>query len=95
MNLRIKPVDKRRLKKEDRGFNTGKAEQALARARQRRGNLAYQRNKPMRTTKRTPGSGGFTQGISIQQDRLRQEGQKRRRAEGFRPESLQGPEDPR
>ena len=67
MNLRNRPVDKRRLKKEDRGFNTGRAESALAKARQRRGSIAYQRNKPMRTTEQKPGTGGFTQGLSIQQ----------------------------
>lgn len=86
MNLRNRPVDKRRLKKEDRGFNTGRAESALAKARQRRGSIAYQRNKPMRTTEQKPGTGGFTQGLSIQQARLRKVGDNRRRSESFRPE---------
>ena len=90
MNLRNRPVDKRRLKAEDRdkvsGFNTERAESALAKARQRRGSIAYQRNKPMRTTEQKPGTGGFTQGISIQQARLRKVGDDRRRSESFRPE---------
>ena len=94
MNLRNKPLDKRRLKEEDRNFNTGERQKAAARARQRRGSLAYARNVPKRTTERRPGSGGFTQGIAIQQARLREQGAERRRAEGFRPERLESPEDP-
>ena len=86
MNLRNRPVDKRRLKQEDRGFNTGRAEQALARARQRRGMLAYQQNQQQRTTERAPGSGGFSGGRQIQQARLRKLGQEKRRSESFRPE---------
>lgn len=89
MNLRNRPVDKRRLKKEDRGFNTGRAEQALARARRRRGQLAYQENQQQRTTERAPGSGGFSGGIKIQQARLREVGEQKRRAESFRPEDPQ------
>ena len=94
MNLRNKPLDKRRLKAEDRNFDTGDRQKAAARARQRRGSLAYARNVPKRTTERKPGTGGFTQGIAIQQQRLREVGEARRRAESFRPERLESPEDP-
>ncbi len=86
MNLRNAPVDKRRLKKEDRNFDTSKRETALKKARQRRGNIAYQRKRPQRTTEQAPGSGGFTQGRSIQQARLRDKGAKARRSKSFRPE---------
>ena len=95
MNLRNRPLDKRRLKAEDRVFDTSRREVALKRAKQRRGGLAYQRNRTMKTTKRAPGSGGFTQGIGIQQARLRDEGQQARRSKGLRPEKFAStPEDP-
>ncbi len=96
MNLRNKPVDKRRLKAEDRNFNTSRREMALKSAKQRRGSLAYATNRQMRTTEQTPGSGGFTQGPAIQQARLRDQGQQARRAKGLRPEKFSSPvEDPR
>ena len=91
MNLRNTPVDKRRLKAEDRNFDTSKRQIALKRAKQRRGSAAYARNKPMRTTTAKPGSGGFTQGIAIQQQRLRDIGDKIRRTKSLRKET---PEDP-
>jgi hypothetical protein len=86
MNLRNAPVDKRRLKKEDRGFDTSKRETALKKARQRRGNIAYQRKRQQRTTEKAPGSGGFTQGRKIQQARLRDKGAKARKSRSYRPE---------
>ena len=86
MNLRNTPVDKRRLKASDRNFDTSRRETALKRAKQRRGALAYSEKQQMRTTERAPGSGGFTQGRSAQQARLRDEGQKARRSKSFRPE---------
>ena len=86
MNLRNKPVDKRRLKAEDRSFNTGRREQALSRARQRRGDMAQQANTQQFATEARPGTGGFTQGISIQQARLGKAGESTRRAKSYRPE---------
>ena len=96
MNLRNTPVDKRRLKAEDRNFNTNRRERALKSAKQRRGGLAYKENRQRRTTDRTPGSGGFgLEGRQIQQQRLRDKGQEARRAEGLRPEKFTSPvEDP-
>ena len=87
MNLRNTPIDKRRLKAEDRSFNTGRRQQALAKTRARRGNISSSRNRQQFSTEQRPGTGGFTQGIAIQQGRLRQKGAERRRAEGFRPEA--------
>ena len=96
MNLRNNKVDKRRLKAEDRNFNTSRREQALKAAKQRRGSLAYAENSAKRTTDRTPGSGGFgIRGKAIQQLRLREEGQQARRSKGLRPEKFSDPvEDP-
>tara|TARA_R110002012_G_C11255016_1_gene567280 strand:- start:211 stop:504 length:294 start_codon:yes stop_codon:yes gene_type:complete len=96
MNLRNAPVDKRRLKAEDRNFDTSRRESAVKKAKQRRGSLAYEQNRQRRTTERTPGSGGFgLKGIEIQQQRLRDKGQEARRSKGLRPEKFSSPvEDP-
>ena len=94
MNLRNRPVDKRRLKAEDRGFNTNNRKTAAARVRARRGQLKYQENKPMRTTTQRAGTGGFTHGIGIQQQRMRDIGTAQRRAKALRPDSVRLPEDP-
>ena len=96
VNLRNAKVDKRRLKAEDRNFNTSRREQALKAAKQRRGSLAYSRNVQKRTTDRTPGSGGFgLRGIEIQQQRMRDQGEQAKRNKGLRPEKFTSPvEDP-
>ena len=96
MNLRNTPVDKRRLKAEDRNFDTSRRERALKSAKRRRGSLAYKENRQRRTTEQAPGSGGFgLKGREIQQARLREEGQKARRSKGLRPEKFSSPvEDP-
>ena len=89
MNLRNAPVDKRRLKAEDRNFDTSRRESAVKKAKQRRGSLAYEENRQKRTTDRTPGSGGFgLRGIQLQQKRLRDEGDKVRRGKELRAENL-------
>ena len=95
MNLRNAKVDKRRLKAEDRNFDTSRRERAFKAAKQRRGGLAYAANRQQRTTKQTPGTGGFTGGIAIQQQRMRDMGQQAARAKGLRPEKFTSPvEDP-
>tara|TARA_X000001388_G_scaffold76714_1_gene74839 strand:+ start:4307 stop:4576 length:270 start_codon:yes stop_codon:yes gene_type:complete len=86
MNLRNNPVDKRRLKVEDRQFDTSRRERALKTAKQRRGSLAYQERRQLNTTTRRAGTGGFTQGISIQQARLRDKGASVARSKSYRPE---------
>ena len=78
--LRNKPVDRRYLSDRDKSDynNSGEYRQratALSRARSRRGQIAYQSSRPMNTTTRTPGTGGFTVGIAAQQGRLRNYGQ--------------------
>ena len=42
-------------------------------------------NMPKNTTDRRPGTGGFTQGIGIQQQRMRNKGAEVRRAKSLRP----------
>ena len=50
--------------------------------------MAWDANRERRTVDRTPGTGGFTQGISIQQQRLRDEGAKLERSKQLRNEGL-------
>tara|TARA_B100001094_G_scaffold331198_2_gene398733 strand:+ start:573 stop:863 length:291 start_codon:yes stop_codon:yes gene_type:complete len=72
VNLRNKPIDKRRLKAEDRGFDTSRRTQALARARQRRGQAAYENNRQPNTTLRYKGRNAFAPGIRAQQMRMQE-----------------------
>lgn len=77
--LRNKPVDRRYLSDQDKSdYNNsgeyGQAAKALSRARQYRGQQAYQRNRKPNTQSRTPGTGGFTAGLGAQQARNRQIG---------------------
>ena len=86
-NLRNKPVDKRRLSKEDRGtYQSSNRSSALAKARARKGKLAWNNKVNIGKQEQKPGTGGFTQGISMQQARLREEGAKVQRAKALRPE---------
>ena len=94
MNLRNAPIDKRRLKAEDRGFDTSSRQKALASAKARRGQIKYGQNKQMKTTTQRAGTGGFTGGIGIQQQRMRDIGTAQRRAKALRPDSVRLPEDP-
>ena len=95
VNLRNAKVDKRRLRAEDRNFDTSRRERAFRAAKQRRGTLAYNENVQKRTTQQAPGTGGFTGGIAIQQQRMRDKGQQAARARGLRPEKFTSPvEDP-
>ena len=77
--LRNKPVDRRYLSDQDKSdYNNsgeyGQAAKALSRARQYRGQQAYQRNRRPDTQGRTPGTGGFTVGLGPQQARNREIG---------------------
>ena len=82
-NLRNKPIDRRYLNKKDRAdYNQsgeyGNRASALARVRGYKGQMAYDANRPMNTQGRTPGTGGFSAGIGIQQQRLKEVGASRR-----------------
>jgi len=94
-NLRNKPVDRRYLSDQDKNdYNQsgeyGRRAQALARARGRKGQMAYEANRPMNTQGRTPGTGGFSSGIGIQQQRLKEVGASRRSEYQVKPPSNKG-----
>jgi len=89
-NLRSGPIDRRRLSRKDRtDFNKAGGNntrlQAVKRAKAYRGQKSFEANVPRRTTVHKPGTGGFTQGATIQQQRLREQGQETRRTESLRP----------
>lgn len=94
-NLRNKPVDRRYLSDQDkRDYNqSGEYSShatALSRARQRRGQMAYQSNRPMNTQGRTPGSGSFNAKGELQQRRLGKYGQSKRSDFQVKPPSNKG-----
>jgi hypothetical protein len=59
---------------------------AVSRARQRKGNLAWENKVTTGRQEQKPGTGGFTSGIALQQQRNREEGAKVKRAKALRPE---------
>ena len=84
-NLRNKPVDKRRLNAQDKQqYKSNNRSSALAKARQRRGQMAWEGKVNLGTQEKTPGTGGFTAGIHTQQQRVREEGQKLARSKALR-----------
>ena len=86
-NLRNKPVDKRRLSAEDRAsYRPGSRSQALSRARQRKGQMAWDTKVSRGTQEQKPGTGGFTKGLTAQQDRNRQKGAEVARSKQLRAE---------
>jgi hypothetical protein len=86
-NLRNKPLDRRRLSAEDRAqYNPTNRMQAVAKARMRKGNLAWSNKVKTGRQEQKPGTGGFTSGLALQQARNREEGAKVRRSQALRPE---------
>ena len=84
-NLRNKPVDKRRLSAQDKAqYKSGNRQQAVARARQRKGQMAWNDKVRMGKQEQKPGTGGFTSGLGMQIERNRQEGAKVERAKALR-----------
>ena len=84
-NLRNGPVDKRRLKDSDQ-YQSRSAARKLAQARLNRGELAWSGKVNVGRQEQTPGTGGFTQGLAIQQQRVREQGQELRRSKALRPQ---------
>ena len=85
VNLRNKPVDRRRLSVADReSYKPDMRLKAVQRANAYRGQMAMQNNNDQFRTEQKPGTGGFTGGAGVQQSRLRKVGQETRRAECFR-----------
>ena len=86
-NLRNKPIDRRRLSAEDRAqYQPQNRMQAVAKARARKGQMAWSGKVNVGRQEQNPGTGGFVQGIALQQARLREEGAKVERAKALRPE---------
>ena len=89
--FRNKPIDRRRLNKRDRSDlnqSGGYVAQVQAHRRAKAYNAQNKllANRDQRTTTQTPGTGGFTQGLGIQQQRNREIGQERQASEGLRPD---------
>ena len=90
-NFNSKPIDRRRLNMKDRNdLNSGGGyaaqQRAYGLARAYNANKKLSQNRQQRTTDRTPGTGGFTQGIGIQQERYRNIGEENQRQERNRPD---------
>ena len=92
-NLRTKPIDRRRLSREDRAsYKPAPRAKALAKAKSHINAVNARETKPINTTKRRPGTGGFSQGIGIQQARVAEKGAELRRAKSLRPEAAISPD---
>ena len=86
-NLRNAPIDRRRLSAADREvYQPQQRMKAVAKAKAYRGQLAMQNNQDQFRTEQKPGTGGFTGGIGIQQQRLRDIGDQNRRSAQLRSE---------
>ncbi len=86
-NLRNKPVDKRRLSAEDKSqYQSSERQQAVARARQRRGQMAWNDKVQMGTQEHKPGSGGLKPGRYAQGQRMMEETAKVERSKQLRNE---------
>ena len=84
--LRTQPVDRRRLSMEERSsYKPQKRLGAIARAKAFKSSWASQQQRKPFATEQKPGTGGFTQGIAKQQERMRIKGAEERRAKSFRP----------
>lgn len=86
-SLRTQPIDRRRLKAEDRSsYNPSNRLSAISRVKSYKAFNAFNSNVDRFRTERTPGTGGFTS--NLQAERMFQKGQENRRAEQFRQENL-------
>ena len=87
-SLRTQPIDRRRLTMEERSsYKPQKRLGAIARAKAFKKQYATEQNRKPFATEQKPGTGGFTQGIARQQERMRIKGAEERRAKSFRPEN--------
>ena len=87
-SLRTQPIDRRRLKMEERSsYKPQKRLGAIAKAKAFKKQYATEQNRKPFATEQKPGTGGFTQGIARQQERMRIKGAEERRAKSFRPEN--------
>ena len=89
--LRTQPVDRRRLSMEERASYKPQGRLgAIARAKAFKSSWASDQKRKPFATEQKPGTGGFTQGIAKQQQRMRIKGAEERRAKSFRPENAVG-----
>ena len=87
-SLRTQPVDRRRLSMSDRqSYKPQQRLGAIARAKAFKSSWSSQQQRKPFATEQKPGTGGFTAGISRQQERMRVKGAEERRAKSFRPEN--------
>jgi len=89
--FRNAPIDQRRLNMKDRrdlrtGGGKSSEERAQSYLRAYKGQMDYEGKRQERTTTQTPGTGGMTQGLGIQQERQRQIGADKQRAKDLRPD---------
>ena len=84
VNLRTKPIDRRRLSAQDKSDYNRVRSRKIAGARRRRGAIAQQQNSEVAHTSQTPGTGGFTAKYA-QSERNREESAKVQRSEALRP----------
>lgn len=86
-NLRNKPVDRRRLTAQDKeSYRPNNRAQALSRARQRKGQMGWNNKVRLGTQEQKPGTGGFTSGLALQQQRNREKGAEIQRSKQLRAE---------
>ena len=90
-SFRNKPIDRRRLSMKDRSsYKPQQRLGAIAKAKAFKSQLSRSQKQKQFATEQKPGTGGFTQGLARQQERMRTVGQEKRRAESFRPENAVG-----
>jgi len=90
-SLRTKPIDRRRLSESDRkSYKPRQRQSAIAKAKAYKARWSSQQQRKPFATEQKPGTGGFTQGIARQQQRLRNKGMEERRAKSFTPENSVG-----
>jgi len=86
-NLRNKPLDRRRLNKQDREqYNPTNRMKAVSKARARKGNLAWDNKVQTGKQEHKPGTGGISLGRSAQPQRNREESARVARSKALRPE---------
>ena len=86
-NLRNKPVDRRRLSAEDKeSYRPNNRMEAASRAKQRRGQMAWENKVRTGKQENKPGSGGLSMGRGTQAQRQRDESAKVERSKQLRAE---------
>ena len=89
--FRNTPIDRRRLTMRDRrdldkGGGYASEVRENKQVRNIKGAVDYSAKQQENTTPQTPGTGGMTQGLGIQQERQRKMGEAKERAQSFKPD---------